>query len=348
MWKKLIEWSENEFSFLPWRKKRSLYSTLVSEIMLQQTTVGTVLNKYPDFLKKYPSIKRLSNISEEKILEDWKGLGYYRRAKNLRKASIDICKNFDGEIPNSYDELIQISGVGDYTAQALLSIGKNQEGLAIDANLERVLSRLFLLKEKKGPKLIKKCRELEKEKVIQQAFKKFGARALNEALMDLGRVFCQARRADCILCPMKKNCQAYLKGIDVLELPTKHSTKSKEKFELKLLRIVCFKDNQILAYFKKEGEWLSGQWELPSLIIETNDKSLLQYERLKKKLDLENLESFKTSITKYKIENIIYPCSYLKAKSLFDQNRLEFLSNKEIKKLSTASLKALKKLEHLK
>lgn len=118
MFKKLIQWSTKDFSELPWRKKRTLYRTLVSEIMLQQTTVSTVINHFERFLREYPDIKSLAASTEDQIVMSWKGLGYYRRARNLRKAAIDIQKNHGGRIPTSYELLLEINGIGPYTASA--------------------------------------------------------------------------------------------------------------------------------------------------------------------------------------------------------------------------------------
>ena len=204
----LLKWSKESYSHLPWREKRSLYRTLVSEIMLQQTTVGTVLNHFDRFISEYPTINDLANTTEEQICISWKGLGYYRRARNLRKAAIDIRDNFNSKIPTNYDSLISITGIGEYTANAIISIGNDEKAFALDANLERVLSRIFGLKEKKGlrlQKLIKK--EVENKNISFGRIVSF--RDLNEALMDLGRVFCQARKVNCDICPMRTICIAY-------------------------------------------------------------------------------------------------------------------------------------------
>ncbi len=158
--KKLISWSREKHADLPWRKKRSLYFTLVSEIMLQQTTVSTVKNHFANFIEKFPDLETLALSSEEEMLRAWKGLGYYRRAKNLRKAALDVLEFFEGQIPLTLEELKSIKGIGDYMANALLAIGEDQPALALDANLERVLSRLYGIKTPKGPLLHKKLQEL--------------------------------------------------------------------------------------------------------------------------------------------------------------------------------------------
>ena len=196
--KALIKWSCSHYGHLPWRQSRSLYSTLVSEIMLQQTTVGTVLNHYHRFLKRFPSIKSLAMACEEDVLIEWKGLGYYRRAKNLRKACIHLWENYRGQIPLDFEKLIAIPGIGEYTANALLAIGGNKKTIALDANLERVIARLYGIKEKKGPKLLKHIYALfDDDKIFSHDPQKVSFRHLNEALMDLGRTYCQSRKTRC-------------------------------------------------------------------------------------------------------------------------------------------------------
>jgi A/G-specific adenine glycosylase len=294
-WKKLIQWSAAEHQELPWRKRRSLYHTLVSEIMLQQTTVGTVINHFDDFIKLYPNIKKLAASTEEEICIAWKGLGYYRRARNLRKAAIDIRDKYKGRIPLLKEELLSISGIGEYTAAALMSIGDSQPALSVDANLERVLSRIFALKEKKGPKLQKYIRELFEAKEILANIEKLGPREVNEALMDLGRVYCQARKVQCELCPMKNSCLAFDSG-EPLRFPVGGMEKKIAKsFNLDLLRVIVKKGDKVIAYQKAEKEWLAGQLEIPTFIVNSEDPTLKQYpllDRGKVKLDLDGLKSF--------------------------------------------------------
>lgn len=327
----LIKWSQEHFSNLPWRKSHSLYRTLVSEIMLQQTTVSTVLNHFERFLQEYPTVNALAQASEEQLLISWKGLGYYRRARNLKKACETICREFKGEIPLHYETLIKIPGIGDYTANALIGIGADLPALAIDANLERVLARLFGLKEKKGPKLIKKIKE---ENLLRDELKVHGGRAINEALMDLGRNFCQARKTNCDLCPLKTRCYA-LKHQAVAELPFQENIQ-KEKHTLTLLRVLLKKGEDYLVYKKKENEWLSGQYEIPTFILQTSDTYLKQYPTLEGNFSF--LPEFKSAITKYSISNKVLWVN----ENEFRQLGLK-ISDYEWgrKNLSTSSMKAI-------
>lgn len=345
MFKKLINWSQNNYTNLPWRKNRSVYTTLVSEIMLQQTTVGTVVNHFDNFIKKYPTIKHLAKTTEDEICISWKGLGYYRRARNLRLAAIYIVENFNGEIPKNYLDLVKIPGIGDYTASAIIAIGNNLPALAIDANLERVLSRIFGVKEEKGPKLISKLKELlNQDQFSSKKIKSF--RDLNESFMDLGRTFCQAKKATCELCPMRENCYAFING-KIEELPVlKVAKKPLEKnLELVLLRVIVSKSSKILGYVKSEKEWLSGQVELPTYIISTADQKNHQYPRVDKKvlskIKIENLPSIKTTITKYKIQNLILRMSPSEFKKVFGDSSFTFYENSSKSNFSTATIKVL-------
>ena len=258
MSQELINWSKKNYSDLPWRRKRSLYNTLVSEIMLQQTTVGTVINHFDKFINKYPTIEALSKTSEEEICIAWKGLGYYRRARNLRKAAIGIVEDFQGKIPLDFEKLKTIPGIGEYTASALLAIGANKKALAIDANLERVLSRLYRISVEKGPKLQKELKTLFEQGKLFKGRSNLNWRNLNESLMDLGRVYCQANKVDCLACPLSKDCA--VANENPLIYPSKlKKGKKRESIDLELLRVLVKKDNLFLAYKKSENEWLSGQ-----------------------------------------------------------------------------------------
>ncbi len=320
MFNELIEWSDKNYSHLPWRNNRNLYTTLVSEIMLQQTTVSTVLNHFERFIFKYPNILILAKATEEDMLIDWKGLGYYRRARNLLNAAKEIKEKFGGKIPLDFDQLTSIKGIGEYTANAIISIGANQRAIALDANLERVLARYYGIEVVKGPKLLKEIYSLFSEKQICLEIDDIGARAFNEALMDLGRSICKARRADCLLCPLKGTCKARINGKQEFIPVVLEKQKKIESFELHLLRVIVKKDERILAYKKDSNEWLSGQYEIPTFILSSDDIGLKQYPWIKNKDELFFLPSFKTGITKYKINNYVLIASELELKKISDKS----------------------------
>lgn len=339
MFEKLINWSLSKNHDLPWRLNRTLYSTLVSEIMLQQTTVQTVLNHYERFLEKYPSIESLSLASEEELTIQWKGLGYYRRARNLRSACIDIMKNHSGKIPLDYEKLIKIKGIGEYTANALLAIGADQKALAIDANLERVLSRIYNINDFKGIKLQRKITQLFNENIICQNIDNLGPRNLNEALMDLGRIYCKANNVFCDLCPVKESCLAHKYKVE-LSLPTKEVKVKKEKEVLKLLRVIVEENNKFLVYKKKSNEWLSLQNEIPTYLISGTSETK-QYPKLNINLEFDLLPMIKTAITKYSIENYILILNKAEFETLGSNRKYFNVPFSDESNLSTASIKAL-------
>ncbi|MBP9673588.1 MAG: A/G-specific adenine glycosylase [Bacteriovoracaceae bacterium] len=343
MFKKLLDWSQENFSHLPWRKNRTLYSTLVSEMMLQQTTVPTVINFFTKFMQTYPNLGKLAKSSEEDVLLSWKGLGYYRRARFLHKAAQELVRNHKGQFPLDKEKLLKISGIGVYTAHALLAIGANENYLCVDANLERVLSRVYLVEELKGPKLQHKIYSLFSQGKILKDLNRWGARDINEALMDLGREICLPQKPKCTLCPLKKDCLA-LQGNVVEKFPLLGSVKKQKFFELELLRVIVKKDQKVLVYKKSAKEWLSNQYELPTFILKSEDAKLIQYPSLAKKIKYHHLPSYKTGITKYKITNYILE---LGEKDFLTKFKDQNLNWKEISlegNLSVSSLKALKRL----
>lgn len=344
--KALLTWSKNEFSHLPWRENRSLYRTLVSEIMLQQTTVGTVKNHYERFLKRFPTLESLADASEDELIIAWKGLGYYRRARSLKKIAEAIAKDHAGEFPHDLNALMEISGIGPYTANAIVGIGMDKRALAVDANLERVIARLYGIKAEKGPKLQKEISQLFIDKKIFN--ERISFRELNESLMDLGRTYCQARKASCELCPLKKNCKAFelAKPLDfpLVKAETKAKAKADEH-EIHLLRIIVLKKDKMLVYKKAKTEWLSGQFEMPTFILSTTDKNLKQYPRLTGLPSDKISFSFVTGITKYKIKNSVLISSEKEFKTFKFSSPVEWRSvTAEDSNLSTSTLKAMAKL----
>ncbi len=346
MKKSLYDWSGQEYSHLPWRKNRTLYKTLVSEIMLQQTNVSTVLKHFDRFLKVYPTVQDLAQSTEEEVCSHWQGLGYYRRARNLRKAAVAIVKEFAGDFPQDFNDLIKIPGIGAYTANALIAIGRDRPALALDANLERVFSRVYGIEIEKGPKLLKEIQSREFEILKDFKLSKYGARVINESLMDLGRVYCQAKKADCLLCPIREKCVVFQNKKDPLKYPFAQDVK-KDFFDLSLLRVIVIKKKKVVGFEKDQKEWLSGQIEIPTFTLECSDSNFSQYPKANfKKIDSAKL--LKTAITKYKISNYVVCLSeeefnqFLKSNKLSDKRYQDFVLNPDKIHFSTATLKSFR------
>ena len=223
--KKILKWYDLNKRSLPWRKKvsfnRKQYYTLISEFMLQQTQVTTVIPFFNRFIKNLPSINSLAKVSEKRLIKLWEGLGYYSRARNLKKTAQLIIKNFDGKLPNDLEDLLTLPGIGNYTANAILAIVFNKPYIPLDGNIERVLKRYLYLKKEK---------EIQKDNLIQKKTI-FGTTLRSsdyaQALMELGALICKPNNPICNQCPIRNNCKSFRKKDFTL---AKNIKKNKEKY----------------------------------------------------------------------------------------------------------------------
>ena len=223
--KKILNWYDLNKRTLPWRKNVSQskkhYYTLVSEFMLQQTQVVTVIPYFNRFINKIPNLKKLSKIPDRELIKLWEGLGYYSRVRNLKKTAKIIISKYHGEIPNNYEDLISLPGIGNYTANAILAIAFNKSYIPLDGNIERVLKRYLYLKKDK---------EIQKDNLIEKkSIFGISSRASDyaQALMELGAMICKPKNPECSKCPISKNCKSYKKKDFDLAKITK---KNKEKY----------------------------------------------------------------------------------------------------------------------
>ena len=309
--KKILYWYDNNKRSLPWRNKCSLkkkeYFTIVSEFMLQQTQVKTVIPYFNNFLKNIPNFQALAKVNETKLLRCWQGLGYYSRAKNLKKSARLIVNKYNGRLPNSYDELKKLPGVGDYTASAISAIAFNEQIIPLDGNIERLLKRILNLKTEKD---IKK-ENLHKEKKV------FGQTSRSndyvQALMEIGALLCKPKNPNCEKCPITKNCLSFKRKDFAIK---KKNKKIIDKFYLATL----YKNNsQFLLVKNEKFNFLKNLLIFPMKEI-THSDSLLKYD---KKLNVKmsnmnmniSIDCLKTKnkskdglwIEKSKLENYIIP-----------------------------------------
>jgi len=205
--KKILYWYDNNKRSLPWRKKLSQvkreYYTLVSEFMLQQTQVVTVVPYFNNFIKDIPNIISLAKINEHKLLKYWEGLGYYSRVRNLKKTAQILVKNFKGRLPSTIEELKLLPGIGDYTANAIMAIGFNKPFIPLDGNIERVIKRLLNLKLISE---VSKENLISKKKILGTSVR---ASDYAQALMELGALICRPKNPLCRQCPLTKNCKSF-------------------------------------------------------------------------------------------------------------------------------------------
>ena len=207
--KKILHWYDNNKRPLPWRrkntKKQHEYFTLVSEFMLQQTQVKTVIPFFNRFVKKFPNIESLDRADESKVLKYWEGLGYYSRAKNLKKTATIIVTKYSGSVPKDIEKLKALPGIGEYTSRSILSIAHNQPYIPMDGNVERVLKRVFLLKNKD---------QISKENLIKKkTFFSNSKRSSDyaQAIMEIGALICKPLVPICTSCPLTIYCKAFKK-----------------------------------------------------------------------------------------------------------------------------------------
>ena len=246
--KKILIWYDNNQRTLPWRiiinSKKKQYYRLLSEFMLQQTQVKTVIPYFHSFVKKIPSLKALSNSNEKTVLKLWEGLGYYNRAKNLHKTSKILIKKYKGQIPESFVKLIKLPGIGGYTANILLALIYNQPRVALDGNVKRVLSRLFNITTIDKVNLFRTKRNGD----------------LAEALMEFGALICKPKEPRCYECKIKKMC-AYFAS------ESKITFRKKIKIHSKSYDIFCYlkKNKKQIALTKNNDLGFLKNFNLPKI-----------------------------------------------------------------------------------
>ena len=228
--KKILNWYDNNKRTLPWRKKCSQkqreYFTLVSEFMLQQTQVSTVIPYFKNFIKNIPNLVSLAKINEKKLLKYWEGLGYYSRVKNLKKTAKIVVSEYKTKLPNTLDELKKLPGIGEYTASAILAIAFNKPYIPLDGNIERVIKRLLNLKSETE---IRKENLIKKKKILGTSDRS-GDYA--QAIMELGALICKPKKPFCEKCPLTKNCKSYKK--QDFEIAIKSKKKIDKFFKVKI------------------------------------------------------------------------------------------------------------------
>ena len=269
----LLNWYSKNKRKLPWRTKKNVtnpYYVWISEIMLQQTNVSTVINYYKKFISNWPTINSLSKAKLDTILFTWQGLGYYNRATNLYKTAKIICSKYNGKIPSTYDTLTQLPGIGEYTANAIMAIAYNKNTIGIDVNISRIISRVYNLNPNNNKEISKMlCKLLPNNKCSN----------FMQALMDVGAKICKKKNVDCLICPLKKYCNFYNEkkkiNFDVL--------KNKKK---KFLFVYLIKHkNQIILKKRKNTKFLHGLMEIPNNLL--NSKTSLKIAKKNAPLELD-------------------------------------------------------------
>lgn len=282
---KLIDWYLENKRELPWRRANQPYFIWLSEIILQQTRVEQGLPYYLKFIKTFPKIENLANASEEQVLKLWQGLGYYSRARNLHHTAKYICNELNGNFPNTYKELIELKGVGDYTASAILSICYHQPTAVVDGNVYRVLARIFGIElkvnESKGVAYFKK--------IAQKLIDPSNPGTYNQAIMEFGARWCVPSNPNCTKCIFNKHCVAF-KDEKTSILPIKSKKNRIKKIYYNYIVILGKGDKTILNKRTGNGFW-HHLYELPLIetkkeIDHSNLKEIDEFKDLKKEYAL--------------------------------------------------------------
>ena len=294
---KLLGWYKKNRRILPWRKldKKKLpnpYYVLVSEFMLQQTTVNAVISRFKNFMKIWPNLKKLSMINENQILQFWSGLGYYARAKNLLNSAKIISHKFNNIVPDNYYDLIDLPGVGDYTAKAILGIGYNKSVMPVDANIKRMLARLYGLDQ--SINLINK----EITSLSKFYASKKQSSNLIQAFMDYGSIICVPRNPRCGVCIIAKECIANQKKITNI-IPKKIKSKKTKMKKYTRAYVIVNGSKEILVRRR------ASKGMLPSMLEVPNDKWVAEKKLLVKD---SSINLFQKKFTKCK--PIIYSFSH--------------------------------------
>ena len=309
MRKALLDWYRLNQRDLPWRKAADPYPIWVSEVMLQQTQVATVLPYYHTFLKRFADLPKLARADLQEVLKAWEGMGYYARARNLHKAAGLIVDQHQSRIPQNWQEFRSLPGVGDYIAAAVLSIAFNQPYAVVDGNVKRVLSRVLVISEP--------VNQSPAKKVFQQAAADLldtrEPGAFNQALMELGAVICKPRNPRCHECPIQPWCRAYHGG-QILEFPRKVKKQAAPQYRIAVG--VVYKNGRVLITRRQPNGLLGGLWEFPGGKIKKGEKAEAACVReIKEEVNLtvkvdQHLCLVTHAYTHFKIRMDVFCCSY--------------------------------------
>ena len=307
--KSLIAWFAAHRRDMPWRESSDPYFIWISEIMLQQTQVATVIPYFERFIRQFPTVQDLAKADSHEVMKAWEGLGYYSRARNMQKAAKEVVQKFEGKIPDNLTDLLSLPGIGRYTAGAILSIAFGQKAPILDGNVIRVLTRVFHITDNVDKATTKTLLwDFATTILPNQKLREF-----NEGLMELGATLCTPTNPNCDACPWQKQCEAHRLQIQE-ELPFKSPKKPVP--HLDVTAGVIWKDGKFLITLRPPKGLLGGLWEFPGGKLEEGetleaclkreiDEELAINVRVEKKLI-----SVKHAYTHFKITLHVFECFY--------------------------------------
>jgi A/G-specific adenine glycosylase len=305
----LLSWYAVSGRTLPWRESRNPYYIWVSEIMLQQTQVKTVLSYYDRWLTEFPTVESLANASLQQVLKAWEGLGYYARARNLHRAAQTVVEKYQGQFPTDLETVLTLPGIGQTTAGGILSAAFNQRVPILDGNVKRVLARLMGLDQppRKALNLLWQWSETLLDPQNPRDF--------NQALMDLGATVCTAKNPSCLLCPWREHCRAYKLNMQN-ELPLSESRSPLPHKQIGVA-VIWNEQQQILIDRRRPEGLLGGLWEFPGGKIEPGEtvEACIQRE-IQEELGIEievgdRLITIDHTYTHFRVTLNVHHCRYI-------------------------------------
>lgn len=266
----LLKWYQQNKRSLPWRGDLDPYHVWISEVMLQQTRIEAVIPYYERFMMELPTIFSLAEVEEDRLLKLWEGLGYYNRARNLKRAAEYIVKNFDGRFPDRFEDILFLPGIGEYTASAISSICFSRLEVTIDGNVLRVYSRLFNCYDNIDDGKVRKQVRSRLMKIIPEEAGDF-----NQALMELGEVICLPNGVPkCDICPLSNFCKSR-SAHTFLELPVRKQKPMKKSQRYVVLLLIC--NGKVALHKRSDAGLLQNLWEFPNIPGMFEKEEVLQY-----------------------------------------------------------------------
>lgn len=280
----LLNWSKTIDRDLPWKNTDDPYFIWLSEIILQQTRVAQGTPYYLKFIELFPTVFDLANASQEELYKAWEGLGYYSRARNLHASAKMIVEEFEGKFPSTYDDIINLKGVGPYTAAAIASFAFGEDKAVLDGNVFRVISRLFDV----DTDILSSQGKKEFQLLTNELLPKGHSSAFNQAIMDFGALHCVGKTPDCMFCPLQSYCSSYKNGTVHLRPVKKKAAKKKDRyFHFLVLGLPQNSDEDSLYFVEKrtgKDIW-SGLYQFP-LIVKNNASIELSKNEWEKDLNI--------------------------------------------------------------
>ena len=328
----LIQWHKISGRHnLPWQNTDNPYLIWLSEIMLQQTQVSTVLTYFEKFIKRFPNIDTLANAEEEKVLELWSGLGYYARARNLHKTAIEISKNYGSKFPSSFDTLLTFPGIGRSTAGAISAFAFKKKKPILDGNVKRVFTRHFGIMEWAGKLSVeKKLWEIASDNLPKT--NKY-IQIYTQALMDLGATICKRSQPLCNNCPLQSACISFKKNL-TKDIPVSKPKKTLPTKEIYLL-VLHYNNSYLFKKKSPKGIW-AGLWSMPELENFENTENWIKENLSEGNFKILKLGKHKTAFTHYKL-NIHFQYISIDTLELPEINNYKWIEKSNLKSAALPS-----------